>query len=209
MKGFGKYKEVVVTQFLRLYERASILVRQPDGREIEVTADRIAGLARDQGIVAGPGITGGVGTVYAAGIEKKGNVLVTTILLDLTGLASSGASGDIIGKSGAGAAHLGQITVEKNGTLFHGVIECIEAPATGEPDLDLWAADEGTGAYDGAISALTGEVQLVDTGDWTVEAEPMTALPGDGQYLYLATASTDAGTYTAGKFIITLYGYAA
>ena len=48
---------------------------------------------------AGTGITTGTGTVYAASVIKTGGIFHTKILIDLTGLASSG-SGDIIGKAG-------------------------------------------------------------------------------------------------------------
>ena len=47
---------------------------------------------------AGTGITSGSGTVYAASVIKTGGIYHTKILIDLTGLASSG-SGDIIGKA--------------------------------------------------------------------------------------------------------------
>ena len=50
-------------------------------------------------LTAGTGITSGTNTVYRSDVQKLGNIYHTRILIDLTGLASSGA-GDIIGKAG-------------------------------------------------------------------------------------------------------------
>lgn len=89
---------------------------------------------------------------------------------------------------------------------------CLETPAGGEVDLNLWSANEATGVLDSLITALTGEVTPVDrNGDWAAnDVRAIGAVvPAANQYLYLAvgTASTPtAGTYTAGKFLITLYG---
>jgi hypothetical protein len=157
---------------------------------------------------AGVGITNGTGTVYESGITTAGSIVTTRILLDLTGLDSSGTAGDIIGVAAGGAAQLGQFTTAQNGTIFGGRITCLEVPTGGDPDVDFWTADEATGAFDTAISTLTGEVQLVNTGDWTLETDTMTNLPGANQYLYATAGATDDATYTAGKFLIEVYGYA-
>lgn len=154
----------------------------------------------------GPGITAGTGTVYKTSVTRTGEIIKTEILLDLTGLDSSGTAGDIIGDAAGGAAHLGQITKERNGTIFAGTIRCLEVPTGGDPDVDFYAATEATGVFDGAVSSLA-ETQLINTGDWTLEEDTLTSLPADGQYLYAAAGATDDATYTAGKFLITLYGY--
>lgn len=158
---------------------------------------------------AGAGLLAGTGTVYKSSVSKVGGIITTRILLDLTGLDSSGTAGDIIGDLAGGAAHLGQITAAQNGTIFAGTIRCLEVPTGGDPDVDFWAADEAAGAFDAAISGLTGEAQLINTGDWTLEADTLTAFPTDGQYLYATTGATDDATYTAGKFLIELLGYEA
>ncbi len=157
----------------------------------------------------GVGISGGTGTVFKSSVLSLGGIITTQIILDLTGLDSSGTAGDIIGLSTGGAAHLGDITAARNGTIFGGTIRCLEVPTGGDPDVDFWSANEATGAFDAAITGLTGEAQLINTGDWTLEEDTLTALPTDGQYLYAVTGATDDATYTAGKFLITLYGYEA
>ena len=111
MNLFKKIKELVVDQFLRFGERAQIRVRQSDGSEVTVTMAELQALATAEsklGTEAGAGITGGTGTVYASSVRKVGGIIYTSILIDLTGLASSTTDLDIIGQ-GASAAHLVRI----------------------------------------------------------------------------------------------------
>jgi len=151
-----------------------------------------------------------LGTAAAAGgrVTKVGPVFKTEIFLDLTGL-SSAAAGDIIGKSATAGCHLGLISAAKNGTIKYGQITCLETPAGGDPDVDFYGSvTEATGTQDAAISSLTGESQLLDHGDWTgAPATPvaMTALPGPG-YLYAVDGGGTADVYTAGQFLIELWG---
>lgn len=160
---------------------------------------------------AGTGITAGTGTVYKSAVTQRGGLIVSQIFIDLTGLNSMATDGDIIGVNGtANPCHLGQITAARNGTIIAGTMTCLEVPAGGDPNVDLYAADEATGVEDGAIGSLT-ETQLLDAaGDWTIAlTKALTAFPGADQYLYLTqgdVTGTDA-TYTAGKFMIELTGY--
>jgi hypothetical protein len=74
----------------------------------------------------------------------------------------------------------------------------------------LYAADEGTAAFDDGIAALTADTALVDNaGAWTaLLRRGATALPAANQYLYLVNgAAGTVGTYTTGIFRITIYGY--
>lgn len=159
---------------------------------------------------AGSGILG-IAEAYKAGVLRIGDLVHTQIIIDLTGLNSS-AAGDIIGDDAAANCHLGKITKARNGTLVAGRMSCLETPAGGEPDIDLYSATESTGTEDAAVTGLT-ETALLDTAaDWTAILAPkgLTALPADGEYLYLvgSGAGTDA-TYTAGKFLIEFWGYSA
>ncbi len=157
----------------------------------------------------GAGISNGTGTIHKTSVSQDGDLIVTKILMDITGLNCGGTAGDIIGVDGAGAAYIAQITAAVNGTVFAGEIKCFEAPTTGDPDIDVYAADEGTGVEDTAIGDLT-ETQLVDSGDLTLgSVDIFTAFPSADQYLYLVCGTATAGTYDAGKIEITLYGHAA
>ena len=157
---------------------------------------------------AGTGITTGTGTVYEAGVIKIGEVFHTTILLDLTGLASSG-SGDIIGKAATANSHIGQITAAVNGTVLGGKLTCLEAPAGGDPDINLWYADEATGTEDAAVTSLTNQVQICDSGDLALNSVVSLATVAADKYLYMATGAATNADYTAGKLLIEFWGYTA
>jgi hypothetical protein len=166
-----------------------------------------ADLAINRTMGAGTGFTG-TGTIYKTSILHQGDLVITRIFVDLTGLNCGGTAGDIIGGNGtANPCHIGQITAAQHGTIFFGAMRCVEAPGGGDTDIDLYAADEGTGVEDGAISALT-ETQLVNGGTHTAGDEDLlTAYPAANQYLYLVGQGGGDAAYTAGQFIIELHGY--
>ena len=157
---------------------------------------------------AGTGITTGTGTVDQAGVIKIGEVFHTTILIDLTGLASSG-SGDIIGKDSTANSHIGQITAAVNGTVLGGKLTCLEAPAGGDPDINLWYADEATGTEDAAVTGLTNQVQVCDSGDLALNSVVSLTTVAADKYLYMATGAATNADYTAGKLLIEFWGYTA
>ena len=158
---------------------------------------------------AGTGITTGTGTVYAASVIKTGGIFHTKILIDLTGLASSG-SGDIIGKAATANSHIGQITAAVNGTVLGGKLTCLEAPAGGDPDINLWYADEATGTEDAAITSLTNQVQMCDSGDLALNSViSIPTPPAADKYIYMVTGAATNADYTAGKLLIEFFGYEA
>ena len=160
---------------------------------------------------AGTGITTGTGTVYAGSAVKVGGIYSTSILMDLTGLASSG-SGDIIGKAGTANSNIGQITAANNGTILAGQLNVYEVPAGGDPDIDLWYADEATGAEDAAITGLSNQVQVMNNGDLTAASiDYFTAgvVPAADKYLYLVTGAATNADYTAGRILLEMWGYDA
>lgn len=148
----------------------------------------------------------GTGVVNKQAIEKLGDLIRTTILVDLTDLNSGGSAGDIIGTNGAGAAYFARLS-PANGTITAIRMTCLEAPAGGDTDIDLYSATEGTGVEDTAISALV-EVQLINAG--TQASGTVTAaanMPAaNTDYLYFVNQGTGNATYTAGKFLIELFG---
>ena len=158
---------------------------------------------------AGTGITGGTGTIYRSSVQRVGGIITTRILIDLTGLRST-ASGDIIGVNGtSNVCHIGQITAAQNGTILTGSMECFEAPAGGDPDINVHSATESTGVEDAAISGLT-ETLLVNAGDATLGSKVyFSAVPAADEFLYLTLGDTTDADYTAGKLFIELMGYEA
>jgi len=127
-------------------------------------------------------------------------------MIDLTGLNSGGTAGDIIGKDGSGVAYIGRITTADNGVVFGVSMECFEQPATGEDDINLHSATEGTGVEDTAIGDLT-ETLIIDGGAQNVSVRTTGGGIAADQYLYLTGGSTTAGTYSAGRLVITILGY--
>lgn len=163
--------------------------------------------------VPGSGITAGAGAIAKTSVVRDGDVIKTSILVDLTGLESEATLADIIGDNAAANCWLARIVTAINGTILGGKITCLEAPATGEVDIDLYSATESTGTEGALVTALTETALLLTGADWTIDlVRALTGIPADGGYLYLSvgTSSTPtAGTYTAGKFLIELYGYDA
>lgn len=171
-------------------------------------------LLPDAGILAteaGAGFTTGTGTIYRTGVEKAGGIYRTSILVDLTGLASSTTDLDIIGVSTT-PAHMGRITTARNGTILGGRMTCLEVPAGGIDDIDLYYATEATGVFDGGVAALTETALITAGGAWTLALVKAIADPAAiaNKYLYLTGgAAGTAATYTAGKFLLELFGYDA
>lgn len=159
-------------------------------------------------MVAGAGIAGIES--YGGGVFKNGTLITTRIVVDLTDLVGSGTDLDIIGDSAAASANFGQITAALNGTIIGGLVTCLEVPAGGADDIDFYSASVGTGTQDVAITdaALGTEVALVTSGAaWTSGAtKGMTGLPAANDYLYIVNGEAAGGTFTAGKFLIELYG---
>ena len=177
---------------------------------ITVTSgDKMAGEA-----TGGAGIEG-TAAVYVTQVNRlksdvttNVNIVKTTIMIDLTGLKDGGTAGDIIGKDGSGVAFIGHVTTANHGTVFGVTMTCLETPAGGDTDIDLFSATEGTGVNDTAIGDLT-ETQIINAG----AASAGTVVAGGDiaadQFLYLVSQGTGDATYTAGRFLIEITGFDA
>jgi hypothetical protein len=189
----------------------TVVSAKDDGTtQASISSTGVASLdANTMSVEAGTGITTGTGTIYRSSVQRLGGIITTQILIDLTGLRSTG-SGDIIGVNGTAlVCHIGQIVAATNGTILTGSMECFEAPAGGDPDINIHSATEGTGVEDGAIGDLT-ETLLVNAGDATLGSKVyFTAMPAADEFLYLTTGAATDADYTAGKLLIELKGYAA
>ncbi len=158
---------------------------------------------------AGAGITDGTGTIYKNSVQIVGGIYKTTLMIDLTGVASSTTDLDIIG-TGSSAAYIAKLTAAECGTTILEIrMTCLEAPAGGVTDIDLYSATEGTGVFDGAVTSLTETALLTSGGAWSNgTTKGATVAPLATEYLYLTGgAAGTAATYTAGKFLIEIYGY--
>ncbi len=172
-----------------------------------VTVNAVSGTGASL-INEGSGITAGTGTIYASSVTKTGTLVHTQIYIDITGLDDGGTAAFIIGDALAANCHLGQITTAISGTLNAGSLQCLELPAGGDNDINVFSAVEATGVEGTAITDLD-ETSLGDLGDSTAGSNlSFTAFPADGEYLYLTLGTSTVNTYTGGKFIIHLYGVA-
>lgn len=158
----------------------------------------------------GAGFSGGTGTVIKSSVFRVGDIFITRFLIDLTGLGSSTTDLDIIGV-GASAAYFGQVTAAANGTILSGTMTCLEVPAGGADDIDLYSATEATGVFDAGIATLAETALVTSGGAWTLGGmKALSAVPAANEYLYLTGGEAGtAASYTAGKFLIELQGYAS
>ena len=161
--------------------------------------------------IASAGIEG-TAAVYITQVERlksdvttNVNLVKTTIMIDLTGLRST-AAGDIIGKDGSGIAYIARVTTSDQGVVFGVTMQCLETPAGGDPDINLHSATEGTGVEDTPISNLT-ETLIINSGDLTAGSLVAGGDIAADQYLYLTAGATTDADYTAGRILLTIFGY--
>ena len=184
---------------------------------------RLNALSKTGESVTGSLGTGVSGSVGYRKIIKSGNEVTTEIYVDLGSskgaLFQPGDTGLIIGHSSsagdgtnsAGKANLTQVNQKENGIITLVEMTCVETPAGGDTDINLVHAATAQ-AYSGSTSLTT----LINAGTAVIGAEDAAALDDnslDARYLYLAyggaTDSAAAAEYTAGKFLIRLYGHVA
>lgn len=155
-------------------------------------------------IDVGLGITTGTNTVCRTSAGLMGGVYSVRILIDLRGLNSGDTAGDIIGVNGTALPCY--IALLPAMTILGGRMTCLETPAGGDTDLDLYSATEGTGVEDQAITALT-ETEIINAGTQSLGTVTyFSANPAANTYLYLVGQSTSDATYTAGRFLIEIFG---
>ena len=158
----------------------------------------------------GEGISDGTGTLLKSSVLKTGDIIKTSLLLDITGLGSSTTDLDIIG-TGTEAAYLAQITAAINGTILSGRMTRLEVPVGGADDIDLYSATENTGVFDGGVALLVETALITASAAWTLGlTKAFSATPVADEYLYLCGGEAGtAAAYTAGKFLIEFDGYVA
>jgi len=176
------------------------------------------------GLLVNSATANAVGTGFDAAasqtmyVSKINGEIVTTILVDIDNLDSGGGMAEVIGEDGVANAYLTQITTAVNGLLYKAEMSCIEAPAGADCTLkiNLLTSADGTLAGKADASGAGPQILIATSADWSAASSITTTglvNSGDGsntagEFLYLATAdaATAGGEYTAGKFIIKLYG---
>ena len=162
--------------------------------------------------VSGAGLTGtGIGAPVIKRYEQNG-VLVTTALIDLTGLTAHGATNnDVIGiKALAPDAYLFRYKSADHGVLFKASLACLELPAGAGSLVDINVVGNSSGTL--GYSEAGGTDYVVNSGTHaaqrSVENLDLSAVT-DGMYLYLTEGTTDGddSVFTAGQLLLTLYGH--
>ena len=143
---------------------------------------------------------------------RVGDVIVSTVAIDLTGLANKSDDGDIIGLAAGGAGYFAKYVTAEMGILFKVEVSCLELPTASSNvglDFDIEADATPGRVYDTDASGYRNV--FTGGGDFalnqTIQDLGPTITAND--YLFLVTGATHTGdsTHTAGKLLITMYGH--
>tara|TARA_R110002020_G_scaffold467198_1_gene690594 strand:+ start:322 stop:1182 length:861 start_codon:yes stop_codon:yes gene_type:complete len=162
----------------------------------------------------GLGLRAASGFRFNSSISRIGNVVKTTMLVDITDLKSTSDNGDTIGNDTDGSSwlyHTGNGSVNTGGGFYggSGTVTCLETPAGGDADIDLYEASDSTIAGETHIGSNT--LILERGGSWAVGDVKVIAAGSTNKFIFMSAGSADgsgAGTYSAGVFLIELYGFA-
>ena len=179
----------------------------PDG---ENSMER-TGTSRSRSYEAGAVSSSSYGGPRAYMYEDKGRI-ISRIKLDLTGLAGNNDEGDVIGLAAGEPAYIFKHVNTEMGITYRIEMTCVEVPTSGSNnllDIDLRANSSATAEATADGSSYTALITA--GGAWTLGKTIVqdVTIPTDNHYLYLVEgdASGGANTFTAGQFVITLYGY--
>jgi hypothetical protein len=188
-------------------------------------------LGKSAATAPGDGISS---AVVASTVVRSGHEVVTEIAIDLASsqgaLTAVATDGDVIAVSASSGTHspgyLAKLDFTENGHIIAIDMTCLEVPTGGSADIILVSTGSATAVYDNSVTTTGTPITLIDNGQaWSLgkfvswsSGSALTAgsltisgsVEGDNsQYLYLANgAGSGAGLYTAGKYVIRLYGIA-
>ena len=179
-------------------------------------------LGQSSAMTAGSGAPG----IASSTVSREGHLITTEIAIDLSPAGGAisimgkndlalGTSGSAAGVLVANKSYLGTITRAVNGIVTAAECICVELPTrSGGSNIDIdFIASSADIGYSGS---LTGTTALITAGGNWVLGKNITGDVEDngaeGEFIYLANGAANAGdttaTFTAGKFILRLYGYA-
>ena len=167
-------------------------------------------LGQKQTKTAGVAMTGSLGNCTES---RTGSEILTEIEIDLAaaaGAAHSFGTDKVIGLSSSGGTH-GAATIVTIDKDVHGAVTdielvCLEVPTAGEDDIDLYTKSSAL-----AAGASASGTKLINNGNWTYVGQSNSsalAAASDGLVVFLASGGATAADYTAGKYILRLYGHA-
>tara|TARA_B100001094_G_scaffold184497_1_gene178729 strand:+ start:1302 stop:1868 length:567 start_codon:yes stop_codon:yes gene_type:complete len=149
-------------------------------------------------------------------VAKINEEFITTILIDIEDLYSTSTVGGAIGENSGTNSYITRLSTDVNGVIYKAEMGCIETPAgtNAETDIVLAAISAAPDTGDD-VTRGSGYQILVDlAGAWAIGKSMDAGLStnyGDlnNKYLFLhgGASAVRGGQYTAGKFVIKLYGY--
>jgi hypothetical protein len=144
-------------------------------------------------------------------VQTVGPEVITTLLVDLTGLKTKSTAERVIGLGAGGDAYLMDYNTALHGIIYKAELECLELPTAASNvnlDIDIRAIDADDKSYNSDSSSY--RVILNSGGDMAKgqTIESLSCVPNNGDYVYMSTGAAESGdtTYTAGKIVIRLYG---
>ena len=172
------------------------------------------------GVVTNSGATvpGERAPIYAR--EQRGNDVISTIYLDITGWKAENDHEDIIGgldgsNAAVDGAYIGKYVAASMGVLNKVEVACIELPAAASgtllKDFDIKTAPNADGAQADDASGGTFDMIFDQNTDCVLgtTVTKVGAQPTEGEYFYIvagAAQGTSACVYNAGKLMIRFYG---
>jgi len=185
---------------------SAVSIINTSGGEGVITGE-LSGTAASTSYGAGAVGTGAGAPQYAR--TMVGDIIMTTIRVDITGLkAKGGNAGDAIGL-GTTPAYIYKNVVAENGIIFRQNIRSLEVPTstnTVTDDINLAWNSAATIDYDEAAGTGSeinaGALALLAAAE--TDGTAITA----NHYAYLTEGTTEAAdaVFTAGVYLITLYG---
>ena len=177
----------------------------------------------------GDGFDTGTYSVHTGSVGMINGEVITTLFVDLDGLACPGTINQAIGTgSSTSPAYITQITTAKNGIVYRGEIICVEATGgsgtIGQINIVANSAgtidpgEDATAGTSDVIMNMTDEFTIAEVRNFdssTLDAggsnNPQGGINAGGiqdHYLYLAPNSSGqtGGDFTSGKFILRLFG---
>ena len=148
----------------------------------------------------------GTGVALSTTRTTEDGVIVTSIKIDMTGLASVATANDAIGLAAGGVAFIGRNVVANNGVIFKTEFSCIETPVGGDNDVNVVTNVSGVLEYSGAA----GTTYISNSGDLVIGQTIQNLVPAitANHYYYLSAGAGDtAAAYTAGQYLLKLYGH--
>ena len=184
------------------------------GDNLTVTGNATVTGTTTNGAVTTEHGAGAIATSFAPITRRytENGVIITKIHFDLTGLkAKGGTANDVIGV-GTVPAFIGRNVVALNGIIYRAELACIEVPAAASgtltTDIDIATNSAGTIDYDEA----GGTAKLFNTAAMVAGEQVVNIIPAltANHYFYLVEADTTASdcVFSAGQFVMTLYGHA-